>query len=83
MQGQDWGRNVDTHPLVATIVHGDRVEIGYASHQWIVDLLEWNKENEDPYGAMIQGLVLGYSAEAIEKFITYQSGLRHLRYESN
>jgi hypothetical protein len=42
---------------------------GYASHEWIVDLLLWARKNAPRQQLdRIQGLLLGYSPDAIEKF---------------
>jgi hypothetical protein len=57
--------------------------IGYASHEWVIDLFHkvLKMDREDVTGHQILGLLLGYDAEAIAKFCERMSGRKYAKLE--
>ena len=53
--------------------HDGTASCGFTSHQWIVDTHRWLMTIQPPYSHRIMGLLLGYSAAAIENFEQRQS----------
>jgi hypothetical protein len=72
----------DTIPFV--VDKGDGIAMcGYASERWVVDLYRWTAANAPPdIAAMVTGLLLGYSPEAVRRYLDRGSELRRLRPET-
>ena len=68
-----------------TVCHGKAVpfvidrgdgnaECGFAANKWVVETFRWNTEEvQEPYRSRVLGLLLGYSASAVQEFEQKQS----------
>ena len=59
------------------------VTVGFAAHTWVVELYEWaNRDLTVPHemAMRINGLLHGYSGDAIAEFERHQSGWRVCRH---
>jgi hypothetical protein len=63
--------------------HGDGfASCGFAASAWAVDLYRWVRTTDDvpqPHRDQVMGLLLGYSVEAVSRFVEFRSG-RHFDY---
>jgi hypothetical protein len=66
----------DCIPFV--IDHGDgTASCGYAASAWAIDLYRWLRTSDTvptPQRDQVMGLLLGYSAEAVARFVQSRSG---------
>lgn len=75
--GEAWERLAQRAPstIVPFVVDvGDYALCGYATHGWAVDLYEWATTVAAPQGHQVRGLLLGYSPEAIARFMERMGG---------
>lgn len=54
------------------------VDIGFASHEWVVDVYEWILSGcvPDQMVSRVMGMLLGYSGDAIMQYERMQAGQR-------
>ena len=55
------------------VEHDGMARCGFTSHRWLVDTYRWLMSVQAPYADRLIGLLLGYSAAAIENFEQRQS----------
>ena len=67
----------EIQPSVVSIRRGDRIVLGFASHAWVAETLEWSEFLPEKWRARVRGMLLGYSPGSIEAYERANSGLLH------
>ena len=72
-------------PIAILCTINNRVHIGFAAYEWVVEIYRWLLNGELPQKNLnrIRGLLLGYSASAIASFEKFQSGQLFLNTEGD
>ena len=65
-------------PLLVEVSGTGRVEVGFASHDWVVDVYEWllGGDIPDQMVGRVTGVLLGYSGDAVAQYERMQAGQR-------
>lgn len=65
-------------PFLVEVSGIGRVEVGFASHDWVVDVYEWllGGDVPDQMVGRVIGMLLGYSGDAVAQYERMQAGQR-------
>ncbi|MCY4115482.1 MAG: hypothetical protein OXF55_01170 [Caldilineaceae bacterium] len=65
-------------PFLVEVSGIGQVKVGFASHEWVVDVFEWllGGEVPDQMVSRLMGLLLGYGGDATAQYERMQAGQR-------